>query len=359
MLNVDPAAARRLLCLLGVALLCLAGLGRGAEAPKDPAKPSQASGTQVLDAAACRTKALAAEKAQNLPAALEAWERVIDRCAATEDQRVEARAHLKELRPKVPRNTDPRKAHPWKVLAVIFRHLEFSWKDGEKTVEVSKTVSPEDEKKIRLSIESFGKHVFHHCSGMLRIDADVAVIDEPLKQLAGGGKGPFCPAPHLVRPFTDPLIKDKRYDTVLCYVKFNGDQGPDVPAPWVAATFASIGDVGGAGFVSVPWRTHYPFPGETYGEMELHEWLHQVDWMFRHVLHYPEELVPASDAGRFEGENRPGSDPEYGRKPSETTWMRFYQHIMEDHITRQMWSEATMHPAPGQALPGDLLKPKK
>jgi len=292
-------------------------------------------------------------------ASLEAWERVIDRCVSTEEQRVEARTHIKDLRAKVPRNTDPQKARPWKVLVVLFRHLEFSWKDGDKAIEVRKTISPKDEKQIHTSMACFAKHVFQFSSGMLRVDADFAVVDEPVKKLHGSGKGPFCPAPHLLRWATDPLIKGKQYDTVFSYVKFNGDQGPDVPAPFIAATFASIADVGGAGFVNVPWRTNYPLPGETDGEMELHEWLHQIDWMFRHVLHYPDELVPTSDAGRFEGENRPGGDPEYGRRRDETTWIRFYQHIMEDHITRQMWSEATMRPAPGQPRPGDQLKQAK
>jgi len=358
MAEATVVPARRFACILG-AILLSAALSYGAESPKDAAAPAPSAAAEVLDAAACRTRALAAEKAQDWPAALDAWERVIDRCSGTEDQRVEARAHLKELRPRVARSTDPRKAHAWRVLAVIFRRLEFSWKDGEKTIEVSKTVSPADEQKIRKSVESFGQHVFHLSSGRLRADTTVAVVDEPLRKLDGGGKGPFSPAPHLVRQFTDPLIRDKAYDTVFCYVKFNGDKGPDVPAPWIAATFASIADVGGAGFVSVAWHTNYPFPGEAYGEMELHEWLHQIDWMFRHMLHYPEELVPTSDAGRFEGENRPGGDPEYGRQRAETSWMRFYQHIMEDHITRQMWSEAGMRLAPGQTPPGDCLRPKK
>lgn len=328
-------------------LVLVLGVAGAAEAPK------------AMDPAACRTKSLDAEKAQEWPAALEGWERVIDRCVSTEEQRVEARAHIKDLHPKAPRNTDPKKANAWKVLVVIFRHLDFSWKDGEKTVEVHKTVSPADEKKIRTSVECFAKHVFQFSSGMLRIDADIQVVDEPLTKLHGNGKGPFSPAPHLVRPVTDRLLKDKPVDTVFVYVKFDKDQGPNVPAPWVAATFASIQDVGGAGFVSVPWHTNYPFPGETDGEMELHEWLHQIDWMFRHMLHYPDELVPTSDAGRFEGEDRPGGDPEYGRKRSETTWIGFYRHIMEDHITRQMWSEATMRLAPGQPPPGDVLKKAK
>jgi len=347
--------------LLVVVLLAVPlAMADAAEKPAAaPSGASQAAGTKALDAAACRTKALAAEKAKDWPGALAAWERVMDRCVATQEQRVEARVHVKELRPKVPRNTDPRKARPWKVLAVIFRRLDFSWKDGDKTIEAHKVVSPADEKKIRASIEGFRKFVFDLSSGMLRIDADVVVVDKPLTALDKDGESAFCPAPHITRPFTDPLIKGKAYDTVFCYVKFNGDPPPDVPAPWIAATYASASEVDGAGYISVPWHTNFPLPGEPAGEMELHEWLHQVDSMFEGVLHYPDDVVPSSDTGRHEGENREGGDPEYARTPKETTWMRFYKHIMEDHVTRQMWSEATMRPSPGQALPGDCLRQSK
>jgi len=315
---------------------------------------------QAMDAAECRTRALAAEEARDWGAALAAWERVIDRCPSTEEQRTEARARIKDLRPRVPPNDDPRKARPWKVLAVLFRHLKFSWTNAkQETVEVHKTISPDDEKKIRRSLECFGGHVSRFSGGMLRMDIDIQVLEEPLTKLHGTGKGAFTPALHLLRPLLEPLIKDRTCDTVMAYVKYNADKGPNVPAPFVAATFASIRELKGAGFIMVPWHTNYPFPGETDGEMELHEWLHQVDWMFAHVLRYPDELVPSSDQGRLEGENRPGGDPEYGRKQGETTWIRFYQHIMEDHVTRRMWSEAAMRLAPGEAPPGDLLKPKK
>ena len=355
-----------------VAVLCLSIVAPAADKPTgQPAKAPRAAAAPVtpatrtaprgktMDAAACRKKALAAERTRDLPAALEAWERIIDRCVSSEKQRIEARAHIAPLRPKVPPNTDSPKAHAWKILVVIFRHLEFSWKDGKKTVEVAKTIGPKDEKKIRGSIDAFGKLVFQYSSGMLRVEPDFAIIDKPLRKLAGGGKGPFAPAPHLVRWATDPLIAKKQYDTVFAYVKFNGDKGPGVPARFVAATYASIPDVGGAGFVTVPWHTNYPFPGETNGEMELHEWLHQIDWMFCHLLHYPDEIVPSSDTGRYEGDNRPAGDQEYGRKRTETTWVRFYQHIMGDHITRRMWSEATMRPAPARPRPGDLVRPPK
>jgi hypothetical protein len=315
---------------------------------------------QLLDSAACRETALAAEKARDWPAALAAWERTIDRSPASNEQLTEARAHIKQLRPKVPRNTDPEKAHPWKVLVVIFRQLDFSWVDNKQNkIEVHKTVSTLDEQKMRRSLAAFAGHVFHYSSGRLRLDMDFAVITEPLTKLEGKGKGPFSPAPHLLRPYIGPLVKDKSYDTVMAYVKYNGDQGPAVPAPFTAATLGSADEVKGAGFIMVPWHTNYPYPGETDGEMELHEFLHQIEFMFGQVLHYPAPILQNPDGGRIEGEKRPGGDPEYARRKDETTWIRFYQHIMEDHYTRQMWSEATMHPPAGQPLPGDILKPKK
>jgi len=361
MLCTPQASAHRACCIVGLALLSVVACAGEPDKPKD-AGLFLMTGSKILDAAECRTKALDAEKTEDWAAALTAWERVIDRCPSTEAQLPEARAHIRSLRVKVSRNADPEKARPWKVLAVIFRQLDFSWTDAQgKTIEVHKTVSADDEKKIRGSLDAFRQHVLRFSSGMLRLDVDIKVIDEPLTKLAGqkDGKPPFSPAPHLLRPFIDPLIKDQPYDTVMAYVKYNGDQGPAVPAPFVAATFGSIRDVNGAGFIMVPWHTNYPFPGETDGEMELHEWLHQIQWMFGHVLRYPEPVTQNPDGGRMEGDKRPGGDTEYARKKSETTWIRFYQHIMEDHITRQMWSEATMRLPKDQPPPGEMLKPKK
>ncbi|MCY2952407.1 MAG: hypothetical protein NTU53_10565 [Planctomycetota bacterium] len=119
----------------------------------------------------------------------------------------------------------------------------------------------------------------------------------------------------------------------------------------------SLREVNGAGSIMVPWHTNCPFPGETNGEMELHEWLHQIDWMLANVLHYPDSVVPSSDSGRMEGDNRPGGDAEYARKRSETTWMGLYRHIMEDHITRQMWSESAMRLSEDQTPSGDRVCP--
>jgi len=346
--------------LTAVAYLPVTSPAAGNGRNNEPAFQYLLPSAQTMDAGACRAKALEAEKRNDLAAALSAWERVIDRCPSTEEQRLEARKHIRELHPKVPANSELSKARSWKTLIVIFRTLDFSWTDGKgNKVEVTKTISEADEKKIRGSIDAYSNHVFKYSSGMLRIDADIRIVDTPLTNLHGKAGGPFEPSPHIVRPYIEPILKDKTYDTVVAYVKYNGDKGPGVPAPYTAATFGSIAEFKGAGFIMVPWHTNYPYPGETDGEMELHEWLHQIDSMFNDVLHYPSEIVPSSDTGRMEGDNRPGGETEYVRKRSETTWIKLYQHIMEDHITRQMWSEASMHLSAGQKAPGEACKPKK
>ena len=131
--------------IAGIAsLLLLVSVSSAAELPQlgfEPAKPV------LLDVKMCRDAALAAEAAGKSAAALDAWERIIDRCVATEDQRVEARKHIRQLHPKVPANADPAKARPWKMLAIIFRQLDFSWegKNGRKN-EVHKTITPGEEK---------------------------------------------------------------------------------------------------------------------------------------------------------------------------------------------------------------------
>jgi len=320
--------------LLAIAASGLALSSAGAAAPEDE---------KVLDPAAMRAAALKAEQAKDPPAALDAWERIIDQCDSTEDQRTEARSHIHNLRPQVPRNQDPAAARPWKTLIIIFRHLDFSWTDGKgQARSISSTVTEEDERKIRASIAAFSDHVFRLSGGMLRIDAEFAVVDEPLSKLTPQGAA-FWPAPWNIRETTDRLMAGRRFDSVFVYVKFKEGAGPAVPAPHMGGTFG--GDVGprGAGWTDVPWHASFP----TDGEMELHEWLHQIDWMFSEVLFYPPEVVPSSDAGRHEGDMREGGDPEYARRKDEHNWMRFYEHIMSGHITRRMWREAAMHdPAP-------------
>jgi hypothetical protein len=295
-------------------------------------------------------------------AALSAYERMLDRAPATLEDCKEAHAAIHKLRDAVPGNNSPAKARKWHVLALLFQHLDFTWADENgKMHEVHKTIHPEDEQKIRKSLAEFRKHVFKFTSGILDLDITIKTISEPLTKLAGdqNGRPPFSPAPHLVLPAMKDLLKQAHYDTVMAYVKFNGDEGDAVPAPFTAATYGRITEMGDAGYIMVPWHTNYPYPGETDGEMELHEWLHQMQSVFVDVLHYPEVITANPDGGRQEGDNRPGGDYDYFRPAGVTTWIGLYQHMMQEHYTRNMWHEAAIALKHGETPPGEILKSGK
>src|SRR5207248_3282369 len=82
------------------------------------------------------------------------------------------------------------------------------------------------------------------------------------------------------------------------------------------------------------------------GEVELHEFLHQIDWMFFAVQGWPDEFFPNPDSGRTEGDERPGGDPcAPRRKPGEQDWFPFLKHLMLEHATDRMWRTASIRRA--------------
>ena len=82
-------------------------------------------------------------------------------------------------------------------------------------------------------------------------------------------------------------------------------------------------------------------------EVFVHECLHSID-VNMNKLGYADELVPSPDGGRDEGW-QPSGDPvdevvdgDYRRPLGETTWYGYYAHIMQEHVTSKMWSEASL-----------------
>lgn len=291
----------------------------------------------LLDYDEQRQAALQAEANGRNLEAFELWEGIIDRCITDEIRRIEAIQRRTALREYVPPNTDPAKAKSWPVLVIIFRTLDFSYTDGSgNQVIVETSVSEEDEAKIRQGIQNMAEKVFSWSSGRLRIDAEIVVETSPLTKLSRINDT-FWLAPWEIKETTDRLMSEKPYQAVFVYVKCR--QGPNDPAaPPAHGGGAFGGDIGprGAGFIDIPFYEDW-LKGT--GEIELHEWLHVVDWMFACKLDYPDDIVPSPDSGRMEGDD--GGDQDFRRKPSDPDWMGFYRHLMVDHITRRMWEEAS------------------
>ncbi|MDR2429745.1 MAG: hypothetical protein LBD14_02390 [Puniceicoccales bacterium] len=303
----------------------------------------------ALDFAKTKQLAEDAEKAGDTAKALTCWERVLDRTTCTEADRVAARARVKELRPKVRANTDPAKARPWRVLALVYEEVkaEKTAPDG-KTTQYHQIMNADDKAVIGRALGGFRDLVFEYSSGVLLPQIDVVVIKEPVKKIPDS-KSDFLvgyrAAAAEFRKARD--AGGKKYDTVITYVKYRGKKGPNVPRPpYIAAAYGSIGELDGAGYIIIPWGTHFPIPNEEEGEAELHEWLHQIDDVVHKNLGYPRGTTRSSDDGQ--------RDPDYTRPPSAKSWAHFYRHLMAEHMTRQVWNEVTisrkLKPKPGAVI---------
>ncbi|MDR3229642.1 MAG: hypothetical protein LBT53_09640 [Puniceicoccales bacterium] len=309
----------------------------------------------VLDYAATKKLAQDAEAAGKIAEALTAWERVVDRTVCSEKNRIEARIRIKELRPKVAVNTDPAKAKKWKVLALVYAELDMEVVGTNgKTTRYQQKMNAKNFETIGKELAGWRDLAFEYSSGLVLLEIEPVVILKPVRKLTDR-RGGFVLDPFLVAADVRKEFAKKKYDTVISYVKYRSEKGKlNVPRPsFVAATISRARDVGGVGYIMIPWGDNYPFVkrGELWGEMELHEWLHQIDHAIQGPysnLAYPMGVAQNPDMG--------GKDAEYVRARDVRTWAYFYRHIMTEHITRQVWTEVTTSPL--KKKPGLILGKK-
>jgi hypothetical protein len=284
-----------------------------------------------------REKGLAAEAKQDWDSALTYWERVIDRSVSSRAQREEAFAHIHTFRDKVkPFNTDSSKAKSWPTLVVIFKNVNVTWDGGS----FKSTVNEKDMEDARNRVNAFAKAVFEYTDGALRIDPEFLVIDEPLTTLDRSEPGPSfaCNREAEMQLITKKLkLQDavrgtpKRYEHVLCYVKFVGDDGKPINPPYQADTGG--GGPGGASFMDCPWFPGY-YRNIELGEIELHEFLHPIHMIFNDIVCYPDGIAISPDWGG-------GQNTTWKQVAGEPGIMSLYKYMMRVRYTRLMWSEIT------------------
>ena len=310
----------------------------------------------AIDYAETEKSAREMEAAGKIAEALILWERVLDRTTCTEEQRRQARERVKELRPQVAINTDADKARKWNVLVLIYKEVKVEQTDQDGTVRnIHQVFTDEDFAQVGKSLAGFRDLVFEWSSGVMLLDFDFSFVEEPITRVRQGRGGGFPLQPRDIVPEYEKVAGEKKFDTVIAYVKFQGSDGPTLSRPWTAAIYGRIAELGNAGYMMVPWGPDYPYRGELAGEMELHEWLHQIDDVVHQNLGYPRGTTRSSDDGRTENDSRTDGEQEYKRPPDCTTWTLFYKHLMTEHLTRQIWSELTIDPD-SEFKPGAVIK---
>ncbi len=301
--------------------------------------PPATNAAGLLDAGAQIARAVALQDEFDAAATYAAWERVIDSSDCNRREMALAGSRLRALAPLVPANTDEGAANVWTAKAFIFRTLDLTWTPDEGEEQRTRvTMTGEDVDLVVRGFHEFADLVFEYSRGQLRLVYEIEVIDEPLTRMSG--EGSFWLGPWDVKELIDGMYEPGTLDSVFAYVKMGDSDENRAPAAMFGGTYG--GDLGpsGAGWTGIMFNPGW-LKGD--GEVELHEWLHQVDWAFSERLDYAPQLVPSSDDGRLEGDE--GGDPCYRRGPGEESWLRFYRHIMGEHITSRMWREVRCRPA--------------
>jgi hypothetical protein len=297
---------------------------------------AQTHSDSLVDPNVAKAQAIAFEKQLDWDHALATWESILDRSDPPEALRFEAIAHVHDLRLRTkPADLSRRSGKPWPTLVVIFRNMKVDWKDdGGKVHHFESHFTDPEIQSIRKGFDTFCGFVSRFSGGVRHIEPTFKVVDEPVTALEGTGTfwlGPGIPQKTLLE-----FMKGVDFQSVFTYEKFS--EGTEkLPRAFAGGTYGADVGLNEAAYSDILWDgSQVPD-----GEVELHEWLHQIDWMFSAVLKYPKGASVSSDMGRRVGEKE--GDPDFQRLPSAINWVDFYQHIMQDHITRRMWEEATMH----------------
>jgi hypothetical protein len=169
---------------------------------------------------------------------------------------------------------------------------------------------------------------------------DLIVLRRPIGSLSSSGRGRWWVGPREARPeLTEVAATGASYDSV--FALWPGD--PDVPQCGWGCTIGPSEATFGAGFSSIStdhWQSLATDPDPAQGY--VHEWLHQVEAVYRSLGLTEAELPPLHDAGAYTS-TRPAVEPPYGasyaayhdgvggRRPART-WSPWYRDWMTGRL---------------------------
>ena len=172
---------------------------------------------------------------------------------------------------------------------------------------------------------------------------DVVTVRRPISGLSSSGGGRWWVGPREVRrELEEVAATGARYDSV--FALWPGD--PDVPQCGWGCSLGPSEATFGAGFSSIStdhWRSLADDPDPDQGY--VHEWLHQVEAVYRALGVSEADLPPLHEAGAFTS-TRPGNEPPYGRTYAEhhdgagglavaaRTWSPWYRDWMTGRLRR-------------------------
>jgi len=231
----------------------------------------------------------------------------------------------------------------WRTVALLYPVLDARYGSGLRRGHARRVMGRDERTTIEGVLERLPATVHAWSDGLATLDPlDVIEVRRPIRGLSSSGGGRWWVAPRECREELELYVSPDRYDSV--YALWPGD--PGVPQCGWGCTLGPSEATFGAGFSSIStdhWLTLATDPDPEQGY--VHEWLHQVEAVYRGLGLDESALPNLHAAGNFTS-TRPADEPPFGRsyaayhdgvgtgRGPARTWSPWYRDWMTGRLQR-------------------------
>ena len=199
----------------------------------------------------------------------------------------------------------------WRTLVIIYPVLDARYGSGLSRRRARSVMGREERAAVEAVVGSMPSVVAAWSEGAATLDPlDIVAMRRPITSLSSSGGGRWWVAPREIRPeLAEVAATGVIYDSVFALWPCD----PDVPRCGWGCSLGPSEATFGAGFSSIStdhWRSLTTDPDPVQGY--VHEWLHQVEAVYRALGVSEAQLPPLHDAAAFTS-TRAGEEPPFGR----------------------------------------------
>jgi hypothetical protein len=244
--------------------------------------------------------------------------------------------------------TDPQR---WRTLVLLYSVLDARYGSGLSRKRARRVMSREERGAVMTVVEGLPSTVLAWSDGLATLEPlDVIEPRRPLLSLSSSGGGRWWVGPREVRPELEGVAgSGGQYDSIVALWPAD----PGVPQCGWGCTQGPSDATLGAGFSSIStdhWHTLATDPDPAQGY--VHEWLHQVEAVYRSLGLSEAELPGLHEAGCFTSTG-PTNEPPFGRsyaeyhdgfdgRPGARTWSPWYRDWMTGRLAPARSSASTL-----------------
>jgi hypothetical protein len=251
------------------------------------------------------------------------------------------------------------------VLALLYLVTNARIGSGEKRRRVQRVMTRPEREAVTAVLERLPATVAEWSDGLAMLEPmHIVEVRRQLTSLSSRGEGRWWAGPRDCRDELVELADEPRYDSIVVL----WPSAPDVPLSGWACTVEPSEATFGAGFSSIAtdhWPTLATDPDPEQGY--VHEWLHQVEAIYRGVGLDEDELPGLHEAAAFTS-TRSQSEPPFGRSYADhhdgatggrggrplaaaRTWAPWYRDWMTGRLRPADSSQAQSGASPAEAAP--------